>query len=81
MSLAISTISRGIFTGGVQAVIPGPDDQIAHRVLRGSRGGRPVAYDSEIYKTRKTGERSFNLFKQWRGLATRYDSPSPTEAG
>lgn len=58
---------------GVQAVIPEPDDQIAHRVRRGSRGGRPVAYDSEIYKTRNTVERSFNLFKQWRGIATRYD--------
>ena len=57
----------------IQAVIPEPDDQIGHRLRRGSHGGRPVEFDTEVYKTRNTVERSFNLFKQWRGLATRYD--------
>lgn len=28
---------------------------------------------SQIYKRRNVVERSFNLLKQWRGLATRYD--------
>lgn len=30
-------------------------------------------FDSETYKGRNTVERSFSLFKQWRGIATRYD--------
>lgn len=66
---------------GIQAVIPEPDDQIAHRRRRGSNGGRPVGLDAEIYKTRNTVERSFNLFKQWRGLATRYDKLALTYRG
>ena len=66
---------------GIQAVIPEPDDQIANRARRGSLGGRPVSYDAEIYKTRNTVERSFNLFKQWRGLATRYDKLALTYRG
>jgi transposase len=40
---------------------------------RGSRGGRPVSYDRNLYKGRNVVERAFNLLKQWRGLATRYD--------
>lgn len=66
---------------GIQAVIPEPDDQIGHRTRRGSAGGRPVSYDAEIYKTRNTVERSFNAFKQWRGLATRYDKLALTYRG
>jgi transposase len=58
---------------GITAVIPEPTDQIAHRKRRGRRGGRPVTYDVEVYKNRNVVERSINLFKQWRGLATRYD--------
>lgn len=66
---------------GIQAVIAEPDDQKAHRRRRGSRGGRPISLDTEIYKTRNTVERSFNLFKQWRGLATRYDKLALTYRG
>jgi transposase len=58
---------------GIRAVIPEPDDQIRHRKHRGSAGGRPPAFDAEDYKKRNTVERGFNIFKQWRGLATRYD--------
>ena len=58
---------------GIGAVIPEPSDQIAHRKRRGSRGGRPPAFDTEDYKGRNVIERSFNVVKQWRGLATRYD--------
>ena len=43
------------------------------RKRRGSAGGRPVALDAERYKKRNVVERSFNVFKQWRALATRYD--------
>ena len=58
---------------GIQAVIPEPRDQQAHRKRRGRKGGRPVSYDVEAYKGRNVVERSFNALKQWRGLATRYD--------
>ncbi len=57
----------------IVAVIPEPSDQVAHRKRRGSRGGRPPAFDAEDYKHRNVIERSFNVIKQWRGLATRYD--------
>jgi transposase len=39
----------------------------------GIRGGRPVDFDSEAYKGRSVVEQSFNIFKQWRSIATRYD--------
>jgi transposase len=67
-------------TKRVKAVIPQPADQIAHRQRRGTAGGRPHAFDATAYKGRNVVERSFNDHKQWRGLATRYDSPPPTEA-
>ena len=57
----------------IKAVIPEPDDQIAHRKRRGRRGGRPPAFDVDLYKNRNVIERSYNTIKQWRGLATRYD--------
>ena len=57
----------------IVAVIPEPSDQIAHRKRRGSHGGRPPAFDAEDYKHRNVIERNFNVVKQWRGLATRYD--------
>jgi putative transposase len=59
---------------GIVSVIPEPADQIGYRIRRGSRGGRPVSYDPEAYRGRNVIERSFNLFKHWRGLATRYDN-------
>ena len=58
---------------GIKAVIPQPSDQIRHRKQRGSRGGRPPAFDADTYRGRNVVERSFNTVKQWRGLATRYD--------
>ena len=58
---------------GVEAVIPEPSDQIRHRKNKGSRGGRPVAFNAEDYKNRNVVERAFNQFKNWRGIATRYD--------
>ena len=51
-------------------MIPEPSDQIGHRKRRGSRGVRPVHFDSQAYKGRSSVERSF---KQWRAIATRYD--------
>jgi len=65
----------------ITAVIPEPDDQLGHRRRRGSRGGRPVDFDPDSYKDRNVVERSFNMFKQWRGLATRYDKLALTYRG
>lgn len=66
---------------GIKAVIPERSDQIAGRKRRGRRGGRPVSYDTETYKRRNVVERSFNVFKNWRGLATRYDKLALTYRG
>ena len=57
----------------IKAVIPEPRDQIANRKRKGARGSRPVDFDSEAYKGRSVVEQSFNIFKQWRSIATRYD--------
>ena len=66
---------------GIAAVIAEPDDQKANRRRRGRRGGRPLTLDTEAYKGRNVVERSFNLFKQWRGIATRYDKLAITYRG
>ncbi|WP_443067494.1 IS5 family transposase [Streptomyces sp. NBC_01426] len=58
---------------GIRAVIPVPADQRGHRLRRGSRGGRPPAFDREAYRQRNTVERCINRLKQWRGIATRYE--------
>jgi transposase len=66
--------NRDLLRGrNIKAVIAEPADQAGHRRRRGRAGGRPPAFDSEIYKDRNVVERSFNDHKQWRGLATRYD--------
>ena len=57
----------------IVAVIPQPKDQIANRARKGSRGGRPPAFDPDRYRNRNQVERGFGRRKQWRGLATRYD--------
>ncbi|CAM3755726.1 Transposase DDE domain protein [Occultella aeris] len=58
---------------GIKMVIPEPSDQQANRKRRGSMGGRPPKLDRDSYKRRNVVERSLNLLKQWRALATRYD--------
>jgi putative transposase len=58
---------------GVTVVIPEKADAIARRKAKGSAGGRPLDFDAEDYKNRNVVERAFNKFKNWRGLATRYD--------
>ena len=65
---------RALLRGrGITAVIAEPNDQKANRTRRGAKGGRPPAFDAHRYKNRNVVERSFNAFKQWRALATRYD--------
>jgi transposase len=57
---------------GIKFTSPERRDQIAHRRRKGSRGGRPPAFDSDLYADRNVVERCFNRLKQFRGLATRY---------
>ena len=67
---------------GIKGVIPEKADQAANRKKKGSRGGRPVTHDAELYKARNTIERCINKIKDWRALATRYDkTPQSYEAG
>ena len=66
---------------GIAAVIAEPHDQKANRRRRGQRGGRPLTLNTETYKGRNVVERSFNVFKQWRGIATRYDKLAITYRG
>ena len=67
---------------GIVAVIPDKIDQQANRKKKGSKGGRPISYDTTRYQQRNTVERCFQKLKTWRGLATRYDkSPESYEAG
>ncbi|KPI08247.1 hypothetical protein OK006_5633 [Actinobacteria bacterium OK006] len=54
-------------------MIPVPADPRRHRLRRGSRGGRPPAFDREAHKQRNTVERCVNRLKRWRGIATRYE--------
>ena len=57
---------RGHLRGrGIRAVIPIRADQNIHRLRRGSRGGRPPAFDREAYKQRNTVERCINRLKHW----------------
>ena len=58
---------------GITAVTPEQSDQIRNRKNKGSQGGRPVRFDAHDYKNRNVVERAFNHFKNWRGLASRYD--------
>ncbi|WP_433501823.1 IS5 family transposase (plasmid) [Sphaerimonospora sp. CA-214678] len=58
---------------GIRAVIPERRDQIANRKRKGSRGGRPHAFDAEVYKQRNLVECCFGKLKQWRAIATRFD--------
>lgn len=65
----------------IKTTIAQPADQAASRKRRGRAGGRPPAFDAEIYKGRNVVERSFNRIKDWRGLATRYDKLAITYRG
>ena len=57
----------------ISHIIPEKSDQVAWRMNKGSAGGRPPAFDPELYSHRITVERGFSRLKQWRGIATRYD--------
>jgi transposase len=58
---------------GIKATIPQPSNQVAGRITKGSAGGRPPAFDKQIYRDRNTVERAINLLRGYRAVATRYD--------
>jgi putative transposase len=65
----------------IRHTTPEHRDQAEHRQAKGSAGGRPPQFDAELYRRRNTVEGSFGRFKQWRGIATRYDKYARTYFG
>ena len=58
---------------GITAVIAQPSDQAAHRKRRGRAGGRPPAFDPQIYKQRHAVECDIKPAQTQRAVATRFD--------
>ena len=68
-----SAIRAHLRQRGIRATIPEPADQARNRLRRGTKGGRPPAFDAGAYKRRNTVERAFCHLRQHRAVATRYD--------
>ena len=76
-----SAIRAHLRRRGIKATIPQPADQVKNRLKRGSRGGRPPAFDAAAYKQRNVAERAFCHLRQHRAVATRYDKRDFTWRG
>ena len=76
-----SAIRAHLRRRGIKATIPEPADQARNRLRRGSRGGRPPAFDAAAYKQRNVVERAFCQLRQHRAVATRYDKRDFTWRG
>jgi transposase len=57
----------------IQCICPERKDAKKARLAKGSRGGRPPAFDAQAYKGRNVVERFFNRIKDFRAVATRFD--------
>jgi len=66
-------IRMSLRSRGIETTIPEPANQIAGRLGRGNKGGRPPIFDRDAYKRRNAVERAFNKLRGTRAVATRYD--------